>query len=378
MQSFSVLRTRILATLAAAQVACSGTVIEAGGSGGSGNTKEPGCGPVPSVDERIAAMKSGCSYMNIGCIESNGDECLDPVARRRDCAAPLDPTACPSPGDLTGVPCTAIIGEGTRNRDTGQCCYPIKRLSCTVPGRPLRVGGAVLLPDVVFGALLPVNEPGLDETSRRVLAELWREGARFEYASVASFARSTLQLMSLGAPPELVLASQAASLDEIEHARLCFALASRFGGREVRPSRLPIDESSGSVTLVELAVENVLGGCVGETVAALTASEQLSVATDPEVRAALETITRDESRHAELAWRIAAWACDVGGAEVRARVAEAFQAVLGARDVEPDGDPDSVVALQGLGLLDAAHERAIRERVLREVVEPCAAAVLAA
>jgi hypothetical protein len=225
---------------------------------------------------------------------------------------------------------------------------------------------------------LPVTEPGLDEASRLLLAELWCEGARFEHASVASFARSTLQLMSLGAPSELVAGAQTASLDEIEHARLCFALASRFSGRELRAGRLPIDGAHAAVDLVELAVENVLGGCVGETIAALTASEQLSVATDPEVRAALETIARDEARHAELAWRIAAWACDVGGSEVRTRMAAAFRAALGARDAAPVAEPAGGGALQGLGQLGAAHEHAIRERVLREVVEPCAAALLAA
>lgn len=52
-----------------------------------------------------------------------------------------------------------------------------------------------------------------------------------EHASVAAFARFTLQLLAMGAPAELVQASVGAAADELDHARLRFGIADRFDGR---------------------------------------------------------------------------------------------------------------------------------------------------
>src|SRR4051812_7172938 len=57
-------------------------------------------------------------------------------------------------------------------------------------------------------------------------------------ARIASFARLTLELLEHAAPPELVFESQRASLDEIEHARLCFGLAERYSGSARGPGRV--------------------------------------------------------------------------------------------------------------------------------------------
>jgi hypothetical protein len=46
-----------------------------------------------------------------------------------------------------------------------------------------------------------------------------------EHASVAAFARFTLDLLALGAPADLVQSAQQALGDEIAHAELCFGLA---------------------------------------------------------------------------------------------------------------------------------------------------------
>ena len=48
----------------------------------------------------------------------------------------------------------------------------------------------------------------------------WLDQAEAEHASVASFARHTLQLISLGAPTQLLDFSQKASEDEIEHSKI--------------------------------------------------------------------------------------------------------------------------------------------------------------
>jgi hypothetical protein len=70
---------------------------------------------------------------------------------------------------------------------------------------------------------------------RRRLAERWSRAALAEHASIASFARFTLQLLRGG-------------LDEIEHARLSFRVASVFAGRSLGPGPLPIPPFPGEVT----------------------------------------------------------------------------------------------------------------------------------
>lgn len=160
--------------------------------------------------------------------------------------------------------------------------------------------------------------------TQEALADAWRTDAQMEHASVASFARFTMELLALGAPADIVAASQSASLDEVEHARLCFGLASRFSGRALGPGPLDMTGVSRGTSLAECAGWTVIEGCIGETIAALTARAQIDVAKDEGVRLALLRIAEDEERHAALAWRFVAWALSTGGAPVRAAVGQAF------------------------------------------------------
>jgi hypothetical protein len=67
----------------------------------------------------------------------------------------------------------------------------------------------------------------------------------------------------------------------------------------VSPGALPIGTSLAIRSdLVEIAASTFLEGCVGETVAALSARAQRDAATDPEARRALSTIADDVARHA--------------------------------------------------------------------------------
>jgi hypothetical protein len=164
----------------------------------------------------------------------------------------------------------------------------------------------------------------LNEVTQKALTDAWCTDAQMEHASVASFARFTLELLALGAPADIVSASQSASLDEVEHARLCFALASRFSGQSIGPGQLDMTGVLRGTSLAECAGWTVIEGCIGETIAALTARAQIDVAKDDQVRQALLRIAEDEERHAALAWRFVAWAIAVGGAPVRAAVEQAF------------------------------------------------------
>ncbi len=133
-----------------------------------------------------------------------------------------------------------------------------------------------------------------------------------EHASIAAFARFTLHLLAVGAPPDLVSLSQQAIGDETEHARLAFSLASAYAGEAVGPGALAIDGSLDGFDVIELVGTLLREGCIGETVAAIEARDALDGVRDAAVRGVLETIARDELRHAELAWRTLGWLVSSG------------------------------------------------------------------
>ncbi|HWC75384.1 MAG TPA: hypothetical protein VG454_15725, partial [Gemmatimonadales bacterium] len=117
----------------------------------------------------------------------------------------------------------------------------LPHLSC---GRPLRVRGRWVITSVA-----PAAEPAgwtealalapVPEAARRVLADVWTVEARAEHAAVAAFSKLALELMALGAPPDLVARANRAAIQEVEHARLCFAVASAYAGRALEPAPLP-------------------------------------------------------------------------------------------------------------------------------------------
>jgi hypothetical protein len=242
------------------------------------------------------------------------------------------------------------------------CCYDLPR-QCVPPwvGRPLVASNGAFvptrsLPRDDWRATLDVTELArADATTRAERARVWEQIGNLEHASVASFAKVSLQLLSLGAPPDLLLATHRAALDEIEHARLAYSVASASGERAVGPGALPLDSVDlGACTLAELAAETFRDGCVGETLGVVVAKDLLSQEKSPALASVLARIVSDEERHAELAWRTVAWALRTGDQAVRTRVeAELTRALW-------ETDPEST-----------------RSELMRELIEPCARALMA-
>jgi hypothetical protein len=163
-------------------------------------------------------------------------------------------------------------------------------------------------------------------------AERWLSDARAEHASIASFARSILELMAVGAPLDLLEASQQALADEIRHARACLDLAEQHAGTSLAFGPLPaLAPRSGGLRRV--ALDTFDEGCVSETISAIEAARAVDEATDPAVRAVLARIAEDEAAHAALAWRTLAWALAADGTdalrgELRARAGELRRGAL--------------------------------------------------
>jgi hypothetical protein len=170
--------------------------------------------------------------------------------------------------------------------------------------------------------------------------------ATLEAASVPAFRRLARELRAHAAPGALVRAARESALDEVRHYRLT-ARAARLRGSVVRLSRarrLPVRD------LLAVAAENAREGCVRETFGAVSAAYQAEHARDPELRALMTTIARDEARHAFLAWRIDHWARSVLPSASRARVDDARRAAAAelARGVETASPPPRLASAAGL------------------------------
>lgn len=216
----------------------------------------------------------------------------------------------------------------------------------------------------ILAAIGALDVTAIAPELRAELARAWADDALAEHASIASFARFSLELLALGAPPELVAGAHEAALDEIDHARGSFAAASRFAGSPLGPGPLAPDAINlASVEVSALVSAATREGCVGETAAAVIAAAERDACTVAPLRDLLALIARDEARHACLAWRFVAWAISEYGEPAR----RAFERALGAPASEiPQGVHEPLTA--PFGRLGAARRDYIAARVHAKVV----------
>jgi hypothetical protein len=168
----------------------------------------------------------------------------------------------------------------------------------------------------------------LTDEDRAALGAHWTAMGLLEHASIAAFARFSLQLLALGAPPGLIEDCTRALADETAHTRLCFELASAYAGHAISPGPLDVAGSLAVTTLPDIVDLVILEGCFGETNAALEALEAAALATDPVIRAAYARIAEDEQRHAALAFRFVRWALEREPRAVRQRILAARRSAL--------------------------------------------------
>ena len=204
---------------------------------------------------------------------------------------------------------------------------------------------------------------------RAQLGRAWIETGIAEHASVAAFARFVLHLMSLGAPPDLLLEAIRAMGEEVEHARLCFGIARELSGLTAGPGPLDL---SGVLDLSddpsEILQAAILEGCFEETISAQCAQVAVSLAEDPTIRSALSRIADDESRHADLSWRFVTWMLQkypdlIPVAEACFAKGPAAGLTRSLADEEPD-------FLEKYGHLSSRSRMQVQEAVMRDVITP--------
>lgn len=251
--------------------------------------------------------------------------------------------------------------------------------TCTI-GRPLLVDGTLLFApaarrvDWADEDLRP-ETASLTPALRAALAAHFSAMAAMEHASIGSFARFSLELLALGAPPSLLAATHEAAADEILHARLSYSLATAYSGDPVGPGPLPITGVAPSTEEEAILRALVREACVGESTAAAEALALSTMVEDPALRRAHARIAEDEGRHAELGWRSLAWMLARNPA--LAPVAEqAFSEAIASMSSAPLVASDIVSPAHGL--LSSEALATLRSRAIAEIVEPCRRALSSA
>jgi hypothetical protein len=246
-----------------------------------------------------------------------------------------------------------------------------------VVGRPFLVEGqsrvAALQTRADWLQTFELDLDGVPASVRAAAARAWASIGQMEHASVAAFARFALQLLSLGAPPELIELTTRAMADETRHARLAFGVASALGGQALGPAALEIERSLLETSLTDIVRLVVREGCIGETCAALEAREAALLVQHPGLARLLDAVADDESRHAELAWRFVSWALERAPAEVAAVVQSELDT---ARPAAPAGASADELAVSAYGILPEQLRHELQTAAFREVIGPCAAALL--
>lgn len=252
-----------------------------------------------------------------------------------------DPTTCgiaDDGGSSYGTSCQTFCGSSFG----GSCSLSGNTVTCVelcaIPGRPHAALDA-------HDAPAPIGVGGF-----------FANAAWFEAASIDAFEMLARDLREHGAPARLVRGARAARKDEVRHAEMASALATKHGVLASRPST----PKHASRDLEAIALENAVEGCVNETFSAALAMWQAERAA-PEHRAHFAKVARDEARHAALAARIDAWIMPLLDDDARARVEAARAAKWDALERARSAGEGSVG-------LPSTHEAHALVRALRHAL----------
>ncbi len=331
------------------------------------------CVPITTTAGQELKPLRPMAYRDQHCMDALESPSDHPSETRPECPAGI------MIDDGRGEPIDATFNSSKASAAWGRCCYwGRERERRPYRGRALRVDAAPRLANPIpsdgwIGQQLSLRRAlrPTDASQAARLCNAWLDAAAEEHASVAAFAKLTLELLALGAPPALVADTQRAGLDEIEHAKLSYTLASFYGEQQYGPGRLDLDRALATpVSAADVLEGTFYDGCVSETIATLAARRAAELAQCPVAGAVQHRIARDEQRHAELAWRIVAWLVTrFADAKLRfdALVAHGPESTraLPRRTTDRVHDAD-------YGVLDGNAQRAVTNEAWRELIVPCA------
>ena len=186
-------------------------------------------------------------------------------------------------------------------------------------GRPLIFNGIAQTASVSFGKTWSkgplAKSHQLTFEQRQILSNFWLRTAQMEHASVASFHQFALDLIRFGAPPDLLIRTNKAILDEISHAKAAFAITEGFLNQAISPGDFQM-KIQPATNLAEFAKKVALEAAINETIAVILATVQRAKCTDYAINKFLTKIIREEAEHAELAWDTLRWLIQKGCSDV--------------------------------------------------------------
>jgi tetratricopeptide (TPR) repeat protein len=179
-------------------------------------------------------------------------------------------------------------------------------------GRPFLVDGerrqGELVTSELWNTNLTLDFSFLNTSEREQVGAFWSDKGREEHASIAAFSRFILQLLRLGAPPELIAEAARALSDEIEHAKLCFGIASAALGYSVGVGSINMEDClANNDNPWSILEATLVEGCIGETVSSALEFASLNRCKNDTISTILKRIAKDEIRHSKLAWKSAKW-----------------------------------------------------------------------
>ncbi len=264
------------------------------------------------------------------------------------------------------------------------CCYNWHEK--TPGGRPL-VSGDQALTAGLISDLAPLNNFHPEsieqlqqppEALRERLVQHWLEQAQLEHASIASFARARLELLSLGAPRELLQAYIQAARDELDHTQVCLGVAQSWGAPRTRLGALYLPHYDRSqvpamdrqTALTALAANTLDEAFEPEASAALGLYRASQRATCPALGALLSQVAHDERRHAAIALATLRW-CHTQG--VRLPAPSAARAQDTQASPAAGADPPHLALSSGAlwGEIDTSEWQALRGLCRAELIDPC-------
>ena len=249
-------------------------------------------------------------------------------------------------------------------------------------GRPLLEAGNCQVAPITIGEgwvkeIPHLNCSSLSAEEKAYVLTRWKSIVQLEHSSVASFARFTLQLMSLGAPAELLHATQLAAADEVRHTQQAAEILSALSGNIVSLGDLSTDTLTLTCTREQLMSQLIHEACVGETLGVAEVTEAARLCTHPLVRTHLEHVRDDETRHAQLAWQSLHWLIESAPIHEQAALSqlalECFEKARQDLVSQPILKRSEMVTrnMNILGVLTPSQVYLTRSIAYQEVIEPC-------
>jgi hypothetical protein len=153
---------------------------------------------------------------------------------------------------------------------------------------------------------LPEQDPFIDampDEQRARVAHTWQRRAHEELRVAMTFTGLCQELLATGAEPDVLAIVSRAVHDEVRHAEVCRALASRYAGSELPwPAGVPAEPGRAATDALHAALRVVTLCCVTEAIASSFLEASLAGARSPSARIAVGDLLADEVLHARVGW----------------------------------------------------------------------------